>query len=1257
MSNENPREVYYSVDGQEDDPAVVALRDYVESLGGTEWARYFYPHLFDRPFTQYQIDYWQWIDLIEQFEYYRPRVECEPRGVGKSTNAEASVVKLVATGMKKMVGYVSLNEDKAQKHFNNIKAMFESSKLQRIYPGCSPKVQKLQNKAAQWSREAIVCQNGAMVVPLTLLGSSRGWKSEEGYRFDLIVLDDIDALGQSPEFTAKLIELLKGEILAAGDDNTLVIMPQNLIYRDSICSQIYDYRADIMTNRDFRGPYPLLKGDYEAEKVELPGGGREWRITKAEPFDAAIPVSYAEKLLNLYGKQTFDRECQQKVFEIEEDKDFREWNEQFHIITVSEFRRKMEELGEPVWNEQRNCLQIPPRWNVGLGLDWGCLTLDTEILTKEGWKTHDQLEIGELVAGYDWENKHEIVWTPLNNIIHKAEQKLVEMRRKSFRFVCTPDHAWIIKRKKRGRMTQDTYRRQNLDTIPKTSLAAVNFVISGICNDSDTLPCSPAIAAVLGWLVTDGWEYKKKGGGVLCQKNYVDSVIKDLTDSGLKWNELKTNKDGVRQFYLPKSEINKIKELTGYTDKNSLPSVVTKLSPLARQEMMRAMLEAEGTKNGAERITIFCQKRGAVMDAFQILATLCGQRLGVEREHQSEFGTSNRIPLLRHSFIQYPDITELEGLHNVWCPSVNEGAVVARYKGQVAITGNTTRKHPSVTTFSAKPAENSPLKDCQFMFGEICKPKFPLDSFESPEIVSVGRVATAIREFLDLWNVRDSQVVLRLMSHEASAALNTMAVDLPEETAQFFNKWKAEKGSGVPQIQNLLEINPNKSHPFRRYPNGYKINDIDYSGLPLRGSPKIFFIVPDDQGALRIDVTGQLFVMGAKNALGFARARFEIPIYSFRNQGDKKIDDDFCFVAGTEILTSDGLKPIEKITTNDKVLTRKGWRKVLNCGVTNENAKTFTLTTLDGKKLTGTGNHPIFTSRGVVALRGLAKNDKIYVWKKKSSSTKTLNFIGIPKQNNRRTENIFNRIFTPERKEFLISTLKYGKTILAKFQKDITSTIKTTITTIIQSKTLNVCPAINILPNINQAFPNVVNHQNIWNILKKSEKKLPNGINLPKGRNGTKNTESSFGKTKNLLPEIVTSAELNINQLDKEQDFVQIVADGVLMIEENEQRVKVFNLKVEDCPEYFANGILVHNCDAWRGLENVFGVPSQGKTHEEKVEDKMPDPVKQENLDREFEDPHEKDMLMQRRAIEEKRINRDLKKPILPPGMAKFRRR
>ena len=203
--------------------------------------------------------------------YYRPRVECEPRGVGKSTNAEAAVVSWIARKRRRMTGYVGLDEERAEQHFRTIKAMLESDKLVADYPHCKPGVQKVRSMATQWSREAIVTANGAMVVPVTLLGSRRGWKSSDGKRFDSLILDDIDKLGQSPELRAKLIELLKSEILAAGDDNTLVLMPQNLIHRDSSCAQILDHRADILSDRDFRGPYPLLK-QYEAVKEEMPDG-------------------------------------------------------------------------------------------------------------------------------------------------------------------------------------------------------------------------------------------------------------------------------------------------------------------------------------------------------------------------------------------------------------------------------------------------------------------------------------------------------------------------------------------------------------------------------------------------------------------------------------------------------------------------------------------------------------------------------------------------------------------------------------------------------------------------------------------------------------------------------------------------------------------------------------------------------------------------------------------------------------------------
>ncbi len=855
------------------------------NLAGTAWARHYWPNQFSRPFTGYQEEFWEWGWSIEADVKYRPRIECEPRGVGKSTNTEAWIASLLARKKRKMIAYVSLDEDKATKHFDAIKGFLETPAFIQQYPHCRPKVQELKNTAAQWSRKAIITRSNAMIVPLSLRGSSRGWKSPTGERFDLIILDDIDKLGMSEAVIAGLIDLLKGEILAAGNDKTLVVMPQNLIHRDSICARILDHRADILSDRDFRGPFKLLKW-YDAEKVDLEGdrtGAKQWRITAGEPVDNAISIEYAESLLNLYGKSVFDRECQQDVQKVEADKDFQEWSEQHHVITYSEFRRYFEDHKITVWSAAADHPIIPHNWNVGLGLDWGCLTLDTEILTKRGWKKHFELIEGEPVAGYDWADKQKIVWTPLLKKVYKHDQPLIEMSRKSFKFRCTPDHAWIVRRKKRGKMKRHTYRRQNFDTIAKNQ---TQFVIAAECKEPGLIDCKPAIAAVLGWLVTDGWTQKKPGKrmqAILCQKNYPEEVIRDLEASGLPWNEIKTTKNGTRLFSLGADGYESLCDQTGYTGKACLPELVTQLSPEARQAMMRAMLLAEGTKNGTKRYAIFCQKRGPEMDAFQILATLCGHRLGVEREHESGYGNSQRIPILRHQHITYPDVTEVPGLHEVWCPSVKEGAVIARYQGQISITGNTTIGHPAACAPMAVPNEGSPLEDCYFAFTEIILPHYPLPMGEDPPAVSPGRVSEAINAGLAEWNVQDSQIVRRVMSHEASAALNTMAIDLKEDQKQFFQKWKAKRGSGVPQLQQAMEIDWSKPHPFRTLPDG----------RPLMGRPRFFLIVPNDQGRLITGDYGSVYVAQPRDYKGLARARFEIPLYSHRAQGKSKLNDDW----------------------------------------------------------------------------------------------------------------------------------------------------------------------------------------------------------------------------------------------------------------------------------------------------------------------------------------------------------------------------
>lgn len=540
--------------------------DEIESQGGMEWAKRFYSQSFSRGFTKYQQDFWEWGWEIQPDVYYRPRVECAPRGAGKSTTAETWLVSILARKRRKTIGYVCGTDAKANQHFASVKRKLENAELLKVYPHLKPQVQKYRNAFNSWSQDRLVTEAGQVIIPITLQGSNRGFKSEEDVRFDLLIFDDIDSLGESPDVIAKNLDLLKSEIILAGYANTLIVVFQNLIHRDSIVTQIMDHRADILSDRDFRGPFPLLKW-YDAEKIDLPDGGKRWKITAGEAYDEAIPLEYAESILNQIGKDLFDRESQQDVWKVAEDKDFREWDEIYHVITQSE----MVAAFQGVNLRDANGFFVPSRWHVGRGFDWG-----------------------------------------------------------------------------------------------------------------------------------------------------------------------------------------------------------------------------------------------------------------------------------------------------------------------------STPGHPSCLAYVTRPDKTCPFDDAHFVFAEVCMPLFPRDRSIAAEVVSPGRVAHAIKATEQRFRLREAQIEQSKMSHEASAAKNTLMLDLPQELTVFFNKWKAAKGSGVPQIQNLLEIDKNKPHPFRRYPVGHP-----HAGLPVMGRPRIYFVVADGQGELFCDTDGKLRVRGAVDSAGLARCRYEMPLYSHRNTGQKKLDDDF----------------------------------------------------------------------------------------------------------------------------------------------------------------------------------------------------------------------------------------------------------------------------------------------------------------------------------------------------------------------------
>lgn len=89
--------------------------------------------------------------------------------------------------------------------------------------------------------------------------------------------------------------------------------------------------------------------------------------------------------------------------------------------------------------------------------------------------------------------------------------------------------------------------------------------------------------------------------------------------------------------------------------------------------------------------------------------------------------------------------------------------------------------------------------------------------------------------------------------------------------------------------------------------------------------------------------------------------------------------EDHCLVAGTLITTSRGDIPIEQVTTDDYVLTRKGYKKVLKSWLTQKNAKVLTIAANNGKTLTGTYNHPVFVEgKGYIPLDEVSYGDIMY---------------------------------------------------------------------------------------------------------------------------------------------------------------------------------------------------------------------------------------------------------------------------------------
>jgi PBSX family phage terminase large subunit len=338
--------------------------------------------------------------------------------------------------------------------------------------------------------------------------------------------------------------------------------------------------------------------------------------------------------------------------------------------------------------------------------------------------------------------------------------------------------------------------------------------------------------------------------------------------------------------------------------------------------------------------------------------------------------------------------------------------------------------------------------------------------------------------------------------------------------------------------------------------------------------------------------------------------------------------NDHCFIAGTPVLTTHGVVPIEAVQAGDYVLTRVGYRPVLKAGMTLADAEVLTVEFSNGATLTATPSHPIFVQgKGFTRLDRVRYGDKIItVWdESKPWSTKASPSAATRTRNASQTASTTGRTLATFARELKRCIARYGAITTGLFltaSRFITATATRATTT---PRTSNASHGLFMWPRtsgsqsasagdstwqrcrkqrasgtlaLRDARGTRKLQRLLTRLVSRSNERASNAGSLtapPQARTGT-----AFVPTLASLPlverrALMRSLELAafVDVTSRPTSTARLGTAHVVAAPRPAGRADVYDLTVLDLPEFFAGGVLVHNtkdCERYF-LHSTFGKP------------------------------------------------------------------
>ena len=318
---------------------------------------------------------------------------------------------------------------------------------------------------------------------------------------------------------------------------------------------------------------------------------------------------------------------------------------------------------------------------------FACVDAETEALTPFGWKTHNQLSNGDLIAGYN-QGLHSLSWQPAEFWGYQVDCELVAIEKRDSSQRLTENHRCLVRRRISGEGV----------VLASDLKAGMEIQIVAPLMVTETEGPGKDFAALLGWYLTEGERKRHRiiriNQSMSANPEKVEIIRALLVRLNAEFSVRRREREvrGKKSIEITFSVWGEVSE---YLHRES-PDKKIDLSwvnwPLPDiQSLLDAMIDGDGHRRKDGRSCIV-QKDRAFLDAVQMLALRLGLRTIISPRTDGGFVlyiTEGDWLTLRGTNGVHTPIGREHYEGTIWCPSVESTFWIARRKGRTFITGNT----------------------------------------------------------------------------------------------------------------------------------------------------------------------------------------------------------------------------------------------------------------------------------------------------------------------------------------------------------------------------------------------------------------------------------------------------------------------------------------------------------------------------------------------------------------------------------------